>query len=129
MDAKLPNITQEMIDDDASDLINDVTAMSKNTILKYINNIVKTMNTPCYLMLKKKNNELYEKQMTQLFHSFSKRYPGLFKMILNSNNDINYEMLGYMLDKMEQIKSREITRFNASSEIGKTLFDQFIPKE
>lgn len=129
MDTKLPNITQEMIDDDASDLINDVTAMSKNLIFKYINNMVTTMNTPCYLMLKKKNKELYEKQITQLFNDFSKRYPGLFKMILNSNNDINYEMLGYMLDKMEQIKSREITRFNASSEIGKILFEQYVPKE
>ncbi len=125
----LPQITQEMIDDDASDLKNDPTSMSKEKILKYIDQIKTMLKNPHCVRLRQRNEATFMTYMNQMFDKFSERYPALFKMVIVQGDNLNMGMLLFMLDKMDKIKSNEMTRFNASSEVGMKIFKEFVPKD
>ena len=69
------------------------------------------------------------KHFSDIYTGFKKKYPHLFalacKQTANSSGE-DLKTLNYMLDMMEKIKRNETTQNDASVEVGKRLFDQFV---
>ena len=122
-------ISEQMINDDASDLKNDKKRMTKQMIVKTIERMIKQMNDPNYIQLKHKYPEKYKNQMKQLFSEFEERYPSLFKMVLLKGVEIDWNQLNMMLGLMQDIVDDKVSRFEASSQVGQQLFYQHIPED
>ena len=66
-----------------------------------------------------------EQILTSKYKSFEEKYPTLFKKIINKELE-DEAMLNHMLNMLDSVKSGSTSEFNASANIGKTLYSKHI---
>ena len=78
--------------------------------------------------IKKDINEniLSEKELTEKHKEFISKYPTLYKMV-KKENDLSE--LFKMLQMIEKIKNKQITKKDADAVIGTSVAHKFVPKE
>lgn len=68
-----------------------------------------------------KNKDVY---FQAIYANFKKKYPSLYEMACRDNLDMS--MLKFMLDMMEKVNKNETSQHEASVEVGKKLFNEYI---
>lgn len=60
----------------------------------------------------------------QQFSDFNKKYPSLFKKLINQ--DCDRKQLDFVLNRLEEVRVGSKTQYDASVEVGQVLVDNYV---
>ena len=96
--------------------------MDKN-IREQIKKILEFSITDEQQYLKNNNTELYKYRFESNFPEFNEKYPTIMKKIINGD-DLKY--LEKMLDAMDAIKEKKVTKEQAEKVLGEELAEEYL---